>query len=232
MPKEDVYTINQSDVEEDEEEEEIEEPKKRISTPYIVIIVLIVLIIILIAIIVIMILVRKKSNKINTPNDQPIKPDIVDSCEATNATSTIPIAPAVTPAAAVITGADSYELPDKVFNDHADNIANAINEGITNTVNIPPAPSNSTVEKEDINSQVQQIQQINKTISVDAPGSTEKLPAIEDMLDEAKKGREQLIKTQSAETPEPDNAFTENIGSIDESEKARFNFDAMNNIIV
>lgn len=228
MPKEDVYTINQDDVEEDEEEEEIEEPKKRISTPYIVIIVLIVLIIILIAIIVIMILVRKKSNKINNPNDQSIKPDIVDSCEPTCATSAIPIAPTAT----VTTVADSYELPDKVFNDHADNIANAINEGITNSVNIPPAPSNSTVEKEDINAQVQQVQQINKTISVDAPGSTEKLPAIEDMLDEAKKGREQLIKTQSAETPEPDNGFTENIGSIDESEKARFNFDAMNNIIV
>lgn len=233
MPKEDIYTINQDDIEEEEEEEEVEEPKKRIATPYIIIIVLIVLIVILIAVIVIMVLVKRKSKTGN--HGLPVNPT-VDLSESTvnNETSTcnqgLPVKsinlPKNTGNSVEMPVEMPVELPNKVFNDHAENIANAINE--TNTSNSNTSNSNELLVNNPTGNQ--ELPVIN-TI-VDSPESTGGLPAIEEMLDEAKKEREELIKSQSAVTPEPDNTFTQNIGSIDESEKAKFNFEAMNNIIV
>lgn len=235
MPKEDIYTINQDDIEEEEEEEEVEEPKKRIATPYIIIIVLIVLIVILIAVIVIMVLVKRKSKTGN--HGLPVNPT-VDLSESTvnNETSTcnqgLPVKsinlPKNTGNSVEMPVELPVELPNKVFNDHAENIANAINETNTsNSGNSGESPVNSIT-----NSIANPIGNNSNELLVNSPESTGGLPAIEEMLDEAKKEREELIKSQSAVTPEPDNTFTQNIGSIDESEKAKFNFEAMNNIIV
>lgn len=242
MPKEDIYTINQDDIEEEEEEEEVEEPKKRIATPYIIIIVLIVLIVILIAVIVIMVLVKRKSKTGN--HGLPVNPT-VDLSESTvnNETRTgnqgLPVKSINLPQNTGNSAELPVELPNKVFNDHAENIANAINETNTsntgNPVELPvdnyKISSNSMANSSNSPSNELLVNSSTKPM-VDSPESTGGLPAIEEMLDEAKKEREELIKSQSAVTPEPDNTFTQNIGSIDESEKAKFNFEAMNNIIV
>lgn len=238
MPKEDIYTINQDDIEEEEEEEEVEEPKKRIATPYIIIIVLIVLIVILIAVIVIMVLVKRKSKTGN--HGLPVNPT-VDLSESTvnNETSTgsqgLPVKsinlPQNTGNSVEMPVELPVELPNKVFNDHAENIANAINETNTSNTGNQELPvdnykisSNSMANSSNSPS--------NELLNNPTSNPSGLLPAIEEMLDEAKKEREELIKSQSAVTPEPDNTFTQNIGSIDESEKAKFNFEAMNNIIV
>lgn len=243
MPKE-VYTITQ-DEEEEEEYEEIEEPKKRISTPYIIIIVLIVLIIILIAIIVIMILIKRKAGKSRDLPDNQIANGVGNNSNEmlinpTGESLDSPVNPIATPIGNPIVNNSSESFtPTKVFNDHVENIANAINE--TNNSNELPISngnpianpignnSNESIVNPTANTITNSIGDNSTGTSSELPGG---LPAIEDMLNEVKKGRDELVKSQSAITPEIDNNFTQSIGSIDESEKAKFNFEAMNNIIV